>query len=453
MYRGGTAGGITILSLMTVAMVGAIFIAIGGLVNRQYHEGGLVAQDETAFQVAEAGLDFARWRLSHDGDDFSAVQQEVNDQLQGLLGTYSLTFTPPSSGSTIVTITSVGRTANAPTREVTLTATYGIPSLATYVFVTNEDVWYKGAEIHGAVHANGGIRMDGTSDSVMTSAKETYVCHDFHGCHNQTKPGIWGDGSDSTLWQFPVPPVDYAGLTLNLIDMKTAAQAANTYLPPSDAHGYHIVFNSNNTYSVYRVTEKTPVKKSYSEDTGWDLLSHDIAEETLISSAPVPDNGIIYAEDTLWVNGDVRTHITVAAGRFPDTPGTNADIILNGNISYGDVYDGTRSFGAIAQKNVLIPYSAAPDVLTLDGAYLAQHGRFGRRYYPSGEYKLRSAIHVRGMIGSNWTPVTAWADGNSGVHSGYEQATITYDAHLLYGPPPFFPTSGEYQLLSWEETR
>lgn len=440
------------MTVILLMMLGVMFASLSGITNLQYRQGGLAAQDETALQIAEAGLNFARWRLAHEPENFTSVTREVTDQLAGLLGTYALTFTAPEEGSTIVRIVSVGHTSNAPTRDVVLEVAYGIPSLAQYVMVTNSDVWYK-SEIHGKVHSNGGIRMDGNSDSIMTSAKETYTCQDFHGCHNQTKPGIWGDGTDSALWQFPVPAIDYGGLTVDLLDMKTAAQSAGTYLGPSGAFGYHIVFNSDNTYSVYRVVTKTDVVRSYAADTGWAWMSHDIASETLLSTSPVPSGGIIYAEDTLWVNGDIRSRVTVATGRFPDTPSTNSDLIINGNISYGGVQDGTRVLGAVAQGNVLIPYSAAPDNLQMDGAYIAQHGRFGRRYYTSVAYKLRTSITRYGMIGSNLTPVTAWSDGNGVVLSGYQQSTATYDSNLLYNPPPFFPTSGgEYEFLSWSQT-
>ena len=436
------------MNVVLLAMFLVMFVSLSNVTSLQYREGGLAAQDETAFQIAEAGLNFARWRLSHEPTNFSPITQEVDDQLEGVLGSYTLTFTAPDTGSTVVNIASAGHTANAPGRDVILEATYGIPSLAQYVMLTNSDVWYK-SEIHGKVHSNGGIRMDGNSDSLMTSAKETYTCQDFHGCHNQTKPGIWGSGTDSALWQFPVPPVDYGSLTLDLLTMKTASEDAGTYLLPSGAQGYHIVFNADNTYSVYRVDTKTPVIRSYFEDTGWAWMSHDIATETFLSTAAVPENGIIYAEDTLWIQGDIRSRVAVATGRFPDTPSTNTDLIINGNISYGGVIDGSRMLGAVAQGNVLIPYSAAPDVLQMDGAYIAQHGRFGRRYYTSGAYKKRTSITRFGMVGSNLTPITEWSDGNSVVLSGYEQSSATYDPNLLYTPPPFFPTSGEYQFLSW----
>lgn len=444
------SGGILIMTVIFLMMLTVLFVSLSGITNLQYRQGGLVAQDETAFQIAEAGLNFARWRLAHDPTNFTPVTREVNDQLEGLLGTYSLTFTAPQTGSTIVQISSLGHTANAPTRDVVLEATYGMPSLAKYASLTNDDVWYK-STISGAVHSNGGIRMDGVSDSTMTSAKATYVCQTYHGCSNETKPGVWGTGSNSAFWQYPVASVDYNGLTLDLLAMKTAAQSAGTYFGPSGVYGYHLVLSTSNTYTLYRVLTKTAAISSYASDTGYQTISHDIATQAVVSSGTVPSNSIMYFEDTLWVDGNVRDRVTVAAGRFPDTPSTNADIIINGNISYGGVRDGSRVFGAVAQGNVLIPYSAAPANLVLEGAYVAQHGRFGRRYYPSGSSSLRTSLTRYGMIASNLVPATAWSSGGT-VVSGYPTSSSSYDPNLLYGPPPFFPTSGEYQFLSWSQT-
>ena len=434
-----------------VMMIAVMFVSLGGVTNRQYQQGGLVAQDETAFQIAEAGLNYARWRLAHNGSDFSPVQQDVSDQFQGLLGTYNLTFVAPQSGSTIVQITSVGHTANAPVRDVTLRATYGKPSFAKYALLLNDDVWF-GKTITGAVHANGGIRMDGQSDSIMTSAKATYICQSTQVCSgNPTKPGVWGSGGNAALWQYPVPAVDYAGLTSDLLSMKTAAQSAGTYFGSSGGYGYHIVFNSNNTYSLYKVTSKKSNIYSYFPDTGWQNSSYDIKNQTLLTSATVPSGGILFFEDTLWVEGAVTSRITIAAGKFPENPSTYTDIIINGSVTYNGVKDGSRVIGAIAQGNILIPYSNAANNLELDGAYVAQHGRFGRRYYNSGSYILRNNITTYGMVASNLVPVTTWVNGSGSVIGGYQNGSSSYDPHLLYGPPPYFPTTGEYQFLSWEQ--
>ncbi|MFH1353996.1 MAG: hypothetical protein ABIH36_01790 [bacterium] len=448
-FKRGCFGGVLIMTLVFVAMFLIIFMGLAGVVSRTYHQAIIQSYDETAFQIAESGLDYGRWRLAHSGEDFTEETREVKDQFAGTLGTYDVTF-EPQAGSSIVLVESVGRTGNLPAREVTLRARYGMPSLAQYASLTNGDVWY-GGEIHGPVHANGGIRMDGTSDSVVASARETYICQPAHGCNYEEKPGVWGTGELKELWEFPVPVVDYNAITLDLLDMKSIAQAAGTYYDRSGVYGYHIVFNDNNTYAIYRVTSKGPKVWLWFPETGLKRDSYDIGQETLLEVRSVPSDGVIYTEDTLWVEGDIRDRISVAAGRFPDTPSSNEDIIINGNISYGGVKDGTRSFGAVAQRHVLIPYSAAPDNLQLDGAFIAQKGRFGRHYYDSGAHRLKTSMVRYGMVASNFIPVTAWVDGSGQVISGYRQGQSGYDPNLLYQPPPHFPTTGQYQFISWEE--
>jgi hypothetical protein len=457
------------MTLVFVTMFVVIFGALTGLVTRSYHQAVLQAQDELAFHIAEAGLNYGRWRLAHAPNSLTSETRDVTDQFAGVLGSYTLTFTAPVSGSTIVLITSEGKTAAQPTRAVRVRARYGIPSLAKYAAITNMDVWYT-SEIKGVVHANGGIRMDGESDSLMTSAKATYTCQPNHGCNPaQTKPGIWGSGERAELWEFPVAAIDYNELSSDLVSLKQQAQSTNTYYGPSGVFGYHLVFNSNNTYSLYRVTRKGSLVCSWfpegrqnvsgcpTSSTGtWERNSYDIDTQVLVETKAVPANGVIFTEDTLWLNGSVMGRVTVAAGRFPDAPSTNADIILNGDITYSDVRDGSRALGVIAQRHALIPWSAAEDRLELDGAFIAQKGRFGRRYYcPSGcnasPHILKSKLELYGMIASNLSPATAWGDGSGQVISGYRERELTYDPYLLYQPPPHFPTTGNYEFISWEE--
>lgn len=442
------------MTLVFVSMFLIIFVGLVGVVSRTYQQGVKQARSERAFQVAEAGLNYGRWRLAHDGEDFNTETNTIDDQFAGTLGSYEVSF-EPQAGSSIVIITSVGEVDNG-AQEVTLKARYGIPSLAKYASVTNGDVWYGGA-INGAVHANGGIRMDGQSDSLMTSAKGTYICQPYHDCDYEEKPGIWGTGQLQELWEFPVSPVNYAGLTLDLIDLQGVAEETNTDYGPSGAFGYHVLFNANNTYSIYTVTSLGPNVLSAFSNNDWQFTSHDIGTKTLVETRVVPSGGVIFVEDNrLWVSGAIRNRVTVAAGELDDTPAdNNADIIITGDISYGGVTDGSRTFGAVAQRNVLIPWSGAENDLLLDGAFIAQNGRFGRRYYPnccgSQAHRLKNSLIRFGMIASNQVPVTAWVDDAGTVTSGYMQGQATYDSSLLYQPPPYFPTTGQYQFISWEE--
>jgi len=430
-----------------------IFTALAGMVNRTYHESVLQAQDETAFQIAEAGLNYGRWRLAHEPEDFSEETRDVTDPLADSLGEYTVTFDPPIDGTSTVIITASGTTAAQPARSVTLRARYGRPSIAQFATLFNSDAWIGGT-VSGPMHANGGVRMDGVSDSLVTSAQESYVCQPFHGCATEVKDGVWGSGAIEELWEYPASSIDYTGITDDLLEMKTVAEAASTYYGPSGSFGYEILFNADNTMTVSEVTSRAQSYWSWHVTDGWRYTSHDIGASTVLETVAVPSNGIVFVEDNLWVSGDIRDRVTVAAGVFPDVPATNVEIILNGNVSYDGVYDGTRSFGAVAQKNVIIPLSAAPETMQMDGAFIAQKGSFHRRYYAAGyvppEHVYKTALHRYGMVATNQVATTGYVSGGS-LLSGYASGSVTYDSRLYFGPPPYFPASGQFEFISWEE--
>ena len=451
----GQSGGLLIMTLVIVVMFVVMFVALSGVLNRTYHESVVQANNEIAFQLAEAGLNYGRWRLAHNPDYLVAETKAVADPWAGVLGEYEVSFERAGSSS-VVTVTSEGRTDALFSKTVTLQARYGQPSLASYSAIYNDDYWFgEGDVIQGAVHSNGGIRMDGVSNSIMTSARETYKCRTVHGCSNETKPGIWGSGQIQELWEYPTAAVDYNGLTVDLVNMRQAAVDGGSYYDDSGAYGYHAVLNDDDSYSVYTVDTLTPAVESWAVDDKWKSLSHDIATETLLGTYPIPEDGIIYFEDQLWVEGNVRSPVTVAAGVFPDKSSTNVDIIINGSITYDGVNDGSRVLGVISQRDILIPWSSAEDNLQMDGAYVAQKGAFGRRHYPnSGDtavHSIKNSLSLYGMVAMNELSVdVTWVDGTT-IISGYRVVERTYDSNLLYNPPPYFPTSGQYEFLSWEE--
>jgi len=447
-------GGVLIMTLVFVSMFLMIFIALAGFVSSTFKQSVLQANDELAFQAAEAGLNFGRWRLSHNSIDFTADSRDILDSDNTtVLGTADVTFQAQPE-STIVLVTSLGRTAGQPNRVVTLEARYGISSLGRHSAVVNRDAQYGGV-LSGAVHANGGIRMDGVSNSLVSSARGAYVCQPGHGCGYTAQAGVWGAGVKSELWEFPVPTVNFNSMALDLLSMRTVAQGSNTYYGPSGTFGYHLVLNDANTYSIYQVTAEAPNVWSWTPETEWQYSSYDIGQETLLETKTIPSNGVIFVEDDVWLEGDVRDRVTVAAGSFPAVPSNLADVIINGDISYGGVVDGSRVLGVVAQRDVVMAWAGVPDVLTLDGAYVAHTGRFGRRYYTdccgADLHRLKTRLERFGMVASNAEPFVAWLDANAQVFSGYQQEVSSYDAQLRLRPPPYFPTSGQHHFLSWEE--
>ncbi|KKR48593.1 MAG: hypothetical protein UT86_C0004G0079 [Candidatus Magasanikbacteria bacterium GW2011_GWC2_40_17] len=455
-------GNILLIALVFGAMaVTAIFngVAVFGVMeNRAAH---FNQNNEQAFQIAEAGAEYYRWHLAHSGTDYQdgtgGPGPYVHDYLDkdgNIIGRFSLEITPPTTGSSVVTIVSTGYTLDQPNTKRKVQIRMGLPSLADFAFLTNSDVWIGDNEIiHGKLHANGGIRFDGTADAPITSAKPTYVCKPIFGsgCNNTTKPGIWGAGGPTNFWQFPIPAFDFDGITIDLSNVRTGAQSDGFYRSSSGAYGYHIKFKSNSTFDLYKVTSLKPVPSpGYGKDVNGvkHYESYDVKNETLQGNFANPANGLIFIEDKVWVEGTVKGHLTVGSGKFPVNPNTYTTIVIPNNIVY-TAKDGSDSLGLIAQKDILIPrYS--PNDLEIDAAVVAQNGS-AQRFYYSGN--ILNDLTIYGSVISKGIWTWSWVTQGGSVVSGYRNTFTNYDANLTYSPPPSFFVGTEYHLISWREIK
>src|SRR3989338_4798505 len=77
-----------------------------------------------AFSIAESGIEYYRWHLAHDQNDFTdgtggpgPYLHSYYDRNGTLVGSFSLTITPPQTGSTIVTVESAGHVVGDATIE------------------------------------------------------------------------------------------------------------------------------------------------------------------------------------------------------------------------------------------------------------------------------------------------------------------------------------------------
>jgi hypothetical protein len=169
----------------------------------------------------------------------------------------------------------------------------------------------------------------------------------------------------------------------------------------------------------------------------------------LQNNIPLPENGALFVEDDLWIDGTISTaRLTIGAARFPENPTTYANVTINNNLTYTN-YDGQDILGIIAQNNVNTGLISA-DNLRIDAALVAKNGRVGRYYYPASycsPYDIRQSLTLFGLIASNGVYGTRYSDGN-----GYQNRVITYDANLLYFSPPYFPsTETAYDIITWRE--
>lgn len=424
---------------------------------------------EQSLNIAEAGVNYYRWHLAHDPDDYTdgtgepgPYEHEYTDPEGSPIGRFSLDITPPDAGSSVVTIKSTGWSYDFPNIKRAVKVQYGQPSFARYSFLQHESSWYgSGITVNGLIHSNNGIRMDGTNMSLVNSAQETYVCGSETGCYNQSYcnspcnwnssesqcecPGVWGSGGDEGLWQYPVTPVDFDAISFDFVQMKSSAQQEGLHLENSGKRGYHIVFNGEN-FEVFRVNT-TRYVYAYGQD-GCQRRHQIIRSETSLGSYSITDYPIVFAEDNLWVEGNLDGRITVVGAQFPiDTTITN--VWIPNSITYTN-YDQSNSLGLIAQNDIYFARNI-PEDFRIDGAIMAQQGRIIRHAYywwcGGSSEAIKDKLTIYGSIIS--FQKSYWNYGS--LSSGFIERDISYDPNLLYFSPPFFPTSGEYEFISWIE--
>jgi hypothetical protein len=457
-----------VFGMIAVLIIGALVSWAGTNIKSSRH---IVAREQ-ALEIAEAGVEYYRWHLAHNQSDFQDGSTTPNvpyvhnyyDKDGNLIGTFTINITAPPTGSTLVTILSQGSVLSDQSATRKIQVKLGMPSIAKYAMVTNSAVYYGGGdEVFGPIHSNIGVGfLSGSpqpvAHNIVTSAATTFDGN--YGVYTTVSPADTGPNGTPPNRpdvfqggrQFPVPAVDFTGITTDLSAMKTAAQTNGFYRAGSGGSGYKIVLKTNGTFDLYKVNSlmspPSGCSNSYSQ-SGWGTWSIGTGAggTTLINNYPFPSNGVMFFEDHIWVEGQINhTRLTIAAGTFPVNSSTYKNIIVNNNLLYTN-FDGTDSVGLIAQGNFLVGLNSA-DSLTIDGALIAQNGGTIRYYYGSScGTNLRTTLTTYGMYGSNQQGYFYYGDGVS----GYLHQPASYDANMLYAPPPSFPLTGnQYQPISWQ---
>lgn len=464
--------------LMLLAIVfGAVFVtvlgALSGFVLSENRFQTNATASSRASAIAEAGIEYYRWFLAHYPNDLTNGTGQPGpyiipymDPEGGETGTIELSVTGNTSCETLtsIDISSTGIPVEDPTVSRTITTRYARPTVARFSYVLNDSVW-AGSDrvILGPYHSNGGIRMDGTINSPVTSSLSTWLCTSAFGCSpNQTKAGVWGAGTNSNLWNYPVPQVDFGAISADFAGLKAKAIADGRYLPRYSQtnqtnaaaywHGYHLVFNAGGTVTVRRVTSAPAINSTHINPSDNDLPDRMlISNETFYSTITIPEDcGLIFVEDNVWIEGVVNAKVTVVAANVTTT-GIRPNVMLRGNLTYAQT-DGTDGLTVIAQNNILITPDS-PNNMTLNGIFVAQGGAFGRNYYANSTYDSRGTLTILGTTVSNLRTGTKWCLNTSCTSStGYQTRIDAYDRNLATDPPPFTPqTSSDYQFVDWRE--
>ena len=461
--------GVTVM--LVVAFIGVFSIILGTISSYAFTQSkygrGLYAREQ-ALHIAEAGLEYYRWFLAHnpeilvDGAGLvSPYDYNVDDPEGGELGDANVTATSNLQCGAVqwIDLVSEGRSNASIGLKRTLSARYMLPSVAEYSYLLNSNVWAgSNRNIRGPYHSNGGIRMDATHNSDVMSAVATWNCDSNYNCSptQPNAPGVVGSGSNPALWTYPVPNVNFAGIGVNFTDLRDKAkdEGGMYYAAASGSvnnRGYHLIFNSNGTVTIYRVSA-TIGHPSSSSQYGWGTEYSTINTQTLLGTYAIPTScSLLFFEDRVWIEGTVDGKVTVVAAT-PNDSSTSPDVYLRGNITYAS-NDGSDGLTVVAERNVLIPL-VVPNLMEIHGVFVAQSGHYGRDYFSTNNlpsqydpYVTRSVLTTVGAVVSNGRTGTAWSDG-----TGFQQRYDYYDQLLAFSPPPFTPIiSTDYKFALWRE--
>lgn len=450
--------------IITSTIMLAICVAVATLVFAALRFSRTTARAVSATYIAEAGINYYLWHLSHNVTDYCDGQACGNQGSAGYgpftydytndsgqkLGSYSIYVKPPSGSTGYVTITSVG-TALGGTQKRTLQAAIAIPSFAQYSILTNTEIWIGPNEtVDGALHSNIGVHFDGTGNDIISSAQANYNPSGQFGGNGSTQNGVWGNGTPNNLWRYPVPPVDFQSVTTDLVKFKADAQSGGAYLAPTSPSnptsklGYYLELRGDGAIDVYRLTREQCTSTN----------------RTFVQTLAHPTNNQLFVEDNVWIRSKpgetMPGRLTVVAAYLPANASTYKTITIMGDIKY-TAKDGSAALGLIAQKDVKVSRQA-PSTLEINGALLAQNGHV--RYQKdtlsgtSCNQSVKTGISLYGAIATNqywtWTYVTG-SNGNYTTVDGYNTTTNTYDKNLRLTPPPAFPLTGSFSILNYRE--
>jgi hypothetical protein len=391
-------------------------------------------RDTQALDAADAGINYYLWHLTHNPNDFKDGNTVSDNGPYGpfvhnyyntsgaLVGTYTLTITPPPLGGTVATVQSVGKVNGLPDSR-TIVAKLGQPSFANYLFLTDADMNFSPTTTtNGPVFANGCIQFDGTNNGTVVSAMAS--CGNGNG-------GVYGDGGPSSQWSWPAPSIDFNSVTANLNSLLSLATSGGINMGSSGGIGWYFSLRSDGTIDEYKVTNESSsgISKSF------------------VRNQAAPGNGILFSSEEVWVSGTSWPgRITIVAAKLPDNSSTRKSINIINNLTTA-LQDGSDTIGLIAQQDVFIP-QYVPSTMTVDAAMLAQYGSVG---YDTTNGGLKSSFTLFGAIAQNNNQYGFKTTGCGSYCKGFPTTTYTYDSSLLYGPPPGWPTTGTYSIMTWRE--
>ncbi len=482
------------LFLVTTATMGVLLVTANALHLTKVQSAGAIA-----FNTAESGAERAAYWLKNQGAPPTETVDPFGGAVQMGDGEYQVTIYPhpenPNQYLKTFRIVSVG-TAQGISKTVELVvkqATFG-----RYAYFTDSEtssisggaIWWKAGEIaDGPVHSNNrngsnfNINYNGSTSPIfldMVTASGTTINYTPSRPRDEaTFTRIFRDGSKG--FRLGVPPIPMPPSTAT---QRNAAWGSSSGFPNTNGvylragygggiyirgdAGIQLTLDANGNQVIRIIQGSNVTSVTLDKTTQTCRVSGPVGPGSPTEAASL-GTGVIYCTgnitslsgvvaDNRAVGGEivVRNALTIAndvnAGKY---------IKITDNLVYNTKPDKTLDSSdpvnlaagtlGLVSKDIIIA-SSAPSNLEIDAVCLAggsntTGGSFYVENYnskkPTGTLRVLGGIiqKARGPVGT--------FDPNTGVTlTGYTKA-YSYDPRMAVNPPPYYPTTGTYERISW----
>jgi len=500
--KASRTGNILVVTVVALFVVTASTMGVLMVTARALHMSSRQRAAATAFNIAESGAEVAALWLKNEPyppttvspfDPFGGAQA-----MDG--GAYSVTIYPDADNATsylkTFRIVSVGSALGA---ERTVEVVVRQASFGRYAYFTDKEtssvsggaIWWKaGEKVDGPAHSNntGGsnfnINYNGSSEPIfldmVTGSGPSINYNPSRPRDETTFKRIFKDGSKG--FKLGVPPI----LLPSSSDTQKAAAWGSSvgfpsvngvYLCSGNNGGIYIRGSASLEFSVDAFGNQVLIVKQGTNTTT--LTFNKFAQTVTASGALGPGSpssagslgtGVIYCTDNITsLKGEVADNrvvgdeITVRS-EFTVATDVNAgkSIVITDNLVYhtrpNKELDSTApvnlaagTLGLVA-KDIKIS-STAPRNIEIDAVCLAggQNTSGGSFYVENYNTKTPTGTLrvLGGIIQKARGPVGTFNASTGQTSTGYSK-DYCYDPRLAAAPPPFFPTTGQYERLSWQ---
>jgi hypothetical protein len=208
--------------------------------------------------------------------------------------------------------------------------------------------------------------------------------------------------------------------------LKTAANSGGRYI-----HGQDVVltFNSDSTMTI---------KIGAKPDTIVKIRTY------------VPNGALVIDTANVRIKGKFTGQLTLSVQS--GSVANKGKMYLDSSVAYvNNPLNGPSNdiLGLCASDSIVVTNNSKnASSITIQAALFSLNKGLGAEQYSNGV--TRGRINLLGGISQYQRAAVGTLDGSGNVNSGYSKS-YSYDSRFMTQSPPFYPTTGSYEILSWYE--